>query len=486
MFILRVHSVDAERPISGGEEFTTFSSASRRAQSAENPKSNPKLTERRGVVHLYRNSAQSSLPNPNSRSTSLFVVAVPNYLSISDFVGFCDSHIDHISEILFVRNDGMEDRYSVLVTLADQSAANAFYENLNGRRFVPSEAEICHLLYVISVEYTEFDELAGCPPTGFTELPTCPICLERLDPDTSGVLSTLCDHSFQCSCTSKWTYLSCQVCQLCQQQNEIPSCSICGTTENLWACLVCGFLGCGRYKEGHSIRHWKETHHCYSLDSRTQQIWDYVGDGYVHRLNQSKVDGKAVGMNSGCLSHEGHCGTCGCSEDTGISRAIFDSKLDSIVSEYNDLLASQLGAQRQYYESLIVEARSKQDSTISEAVEMAVVAKLEELQRNIEKCEEEKNTVAEVNRKLIKEQDIWKKAAKEIEEREVALLRSKDETILDLEEQIRDIRIFIEAQKTLKNMPDSDGIREGTVLPIPRNESSASSRKQKKSGRRRN
>lgn len=34
---------------------------------------------------------------------------------------------------------------------------------------------------------------------------------ERLDPDTSGILSTLCDHSFQCPCTSKWTYLSCPV-----------------------------------------------------------------------------------------------------------------------------------------------------------------------------------------------------------------------------------------------------------------------------------
>lgn len=34
---------------------------------------------------------------------------------------------------------------------------------------------------------------------------------ERLDPDTSGIISTFCDHSFQCSCTSKWTYLSCTV-----------------------------------------------------------------------------------------------------------------------------------------------------------------------------------------------------------------------------------------------------------------------------------
>lgn len=35
--------------------------------------------------------------------------------------------------------------------------------------------------------------------------------LERLDPDTSGIQSTLCDHSFHCSCVSKWTFLSCTV-----------------------------------------------------------------------------------------------------------------------------------------------------------------------------------------------------------------------------------------------------------------------------------
>ncbi|XLR50572.1 uncharacterized protein [Arachis hypogaea] len=32
----------------------------------------------------------------------------------------------------------------------------------------------------------------------------------RLDPDRSGILTTLCDHSFQCPYVSKWTYLSCQ------------------------------------------------------------------------------------------------------------------------------------------------------------------------------------------------------------------------------------------------------------------------------------
>ncbi|CAN8251811.1 unnamed protein product [Cochlearia groenlandica] len=490
MFVLRVHSVDLERPISIEEEETGFSYASSKRSHHHQHRDKHvipslKLTERKGQIHLYRNDSHSSLPNPSSRSTTLFVVAVPNYLSSLDFIRFCDSEIAHVSQILFIRNDAMEDRYSVLITLSDQEEADGFHKNLNGRKYAPSEAEVCHILYVMSVEHTEFDDISASPPAGYTELPTCPICLERLDPDTSGILSTLCDHSFQCSCTSKWTYLSCQVCRLCQQEDEISSCSICEKTENVLSCLVCGFLGCGRYKEGHSIRHWKETHHCYSLDLRTQQIWDYVGDNYVHRLNHLKIYGKSAEMNSRCLSHEGDCE---CSEDAGISGVIFNSKLDSIVSEYNDLLASQLRAQRQYYESLIVEARSKQESGISEAVEKTVVNKLQELQDEIEKCEEQKSSIAEVNRNLIKEQDTSRKKAKEIEKREIALLKSKDEMIVDLEEQIRDIKVFVEAQKTLKKMPlDSDGIRGGTVLPVPiNNEPVSSARRQhkKKSNRR--
>lgn len=38
-----------------------------------------------------------------------------------------------------------------------------------------------------------------------------------------------------------------QVCRLCQQQDEKPSCSACGTLENLWVCVICGFVACGRY-----------------------------------------------------------------------------------------------------------------------------------------------------------------------------------------------------------------------------------------------
>ncbi|CAN0918263.1 BRAP2 RING ZnF UBP domain-containing protein 1 [Linum grandiflorum] len=391
MFILRVHSVDANHPLNLEEN--PFSLVS----SAANSTPNPKYSERRGVVHLYRSASRSSLPNPTSRSTSLFVVAAPNYLSADDFVRFCESHIDNVLELVFIRNDGMEDRYSVLINLDSQSAADIFYNNFNGKRFSPAEAEVCHILFVLSVDYTESAEDATTPPTGFTELPTCPICLERLDPDTSGILSTLCDHSFQCSCTSKWTYLSCQVCRLCQQEDEKPTCAACGTLENMWVCLLCGFVGCGRYKEGHAIRHWQYTEHRYSLDLRTQQIWDYVGDNYVHRLNQSKAYDKSIDVNANCRSVEGDCGTCECSDDSEFGGALYSSKVEavSIIELLTVVCISSIFLQ--YYESLITEAKSKQETSISEGIEEVLKSTMHELQNKLDMCELEKNAVAEVS-----------------------------------------------------------------------------------------
>lgn len=34
---------------------------------------------------------------------------------------------------------------------------------------------------MMSVEYTESAEIAGTPPAGCTELPTCPVCLGESD-----------------------------------------------------------------------------------------------------------------------------------------------------------------------------------------------------------------------------------------------------------------------------------------------------------------
>ncbi|XP_041994867.1 BRAP2 RING ZnF UBP domain-containing protein 1-like [Salvia splendens] len=479
MFTLKIHTVDFPQPL-----HTALTSAAHLNDDL-------RPAQLMGVPHLFRQLPSGSAPpitiaNVSARTTLVFVVAVPNYLSVDDFLLFCGKEVPHFKEILFLRNDAMEDRYSVLIKLEDRMSADGFYCSYNGKRFKPTEVEVCHIYFAQSVEYTDSAEIANIPPLDYTELPSCPVCLERLDPDTSGIQSTLCDHSFHCSCVSKWTYLSCTVCRLCQQQDERPACAICGTFENLWICLICGLLGCGRYEQGHASEHWSDKHHHFSLDLEKQQIWDYVGDKYVHRLNHSKAGVKSVAVNSQCTSVE-ECGTCGYSEDEGLAGALFSSKIEGILDEYNHLLAMQLDEQRQQYEKLLAEAKSGKESSIKTAVDKAIFSKTLELEYKWEKYAEEQRAVSTMNQELVKKQVLLQNTYKEIEEREKSRLKSKDEHILDLQEQIRDLKVFLEAQKMVTSTGDSDSLKGGTLLPVEPNPSSSGNGKRRtKIGRRRN
>lgn len=51
------------------------------------------------------------------------------------------------------------------------------------------------------------------PPQGMTEIPTCAVCLDRLDASASGILTTLCNHTFHCDCLFRWEGSSCPVCR---------------------------------------------------------------------------------------------------------------------------------------------------------------------------------------------------------------------------------------------------------------------------------
>ena len=51
---------------------------------------------------------------------------------------------------------------------------------------------------------------------------------------------------------------------------------VCGATDQLWMCLICGHVGCGRYNARHAVQHWHDTQHCYALELETKHVWDYV------------------------------------------------------------------------------------------------------------------------------------------------------------------------------------------------------------------
>ena len=56
---------------------------------------------------------------------------------------------------------------------------------------------VCRMVFVKDLEILSGDEVDLDPPHGQTELPTCPVCLERLDMHISGVVTTASAHLWQ-------------------------------------------------------------------------------------------------------------------------------------------------------------------------------------------------------------------------------------------------------------------------------------------------
>jgi BRCA1-associated protein len=147
--------------------------------------------------------------------------------------------------------------------------------------------------------------LPGISDTNLYELPSCPVCLERLDSTITGLVTLPCAHTFDCDCLRKWGDSRCPVCRVShlllsssaagntgtgrgegergEKATRLTECEICGTESNNWICVVCGVVGCGRYEpgKGHARRHWEESGHVLAMELETQRVWDYKGDKWV-------------------------------------------------------------------------------------------------------------------------------------------------------------------------------------------------------------
>ncbi|KAH9846183.1 ubiquitin carboxyl-terminal hydrolase 14 [Lenzites betulinus] len=75
----------------------------------------------------------------------------------------------------------------------------------------------------------------------------------------------------------------------------LAHCTKCDLKENLWLCLTCGSLGCGRQQfggiggNGHGLQHYEETHHPVSVKLGTITP-EGNADVYCYICNDSKVD----------------------------------------------------------------------------------------------------------------------------------------------------------------------------------------------------
>lgn len=318
-----------------------------------------------------------------------------------------------------------------------------------------------------------------------------------------------CQHVFHCSCLQKWKGSGCPVCRHTNPtMSSNPSsstpydpsnpytqpfgsrvsnlCSVCDSADDLWICLICGNVGCGRYKGGHAKEHWKETAHTFSLEIETQHVWDYAGDMWVHRLIRDKGDGKVVelpGRQGELIGPSGH------EDDDVVPRA----KLDSIGMEYTHLLTSQLESQRVYFEEMLSKAADKaaQASAAAEAAAVQASQALRDIKvlkeeqhklraetmPSLEKdLERERNRATKstelarrLGQSLQEEKKVSEGLMKRIEHtnKELEGLSEKVKALelenTDLKDQNHDLSMFISGQEKLRELEAEGKVEEGEV-----------------------
>ncbi|RQM07714.1 hypothetical protein DH86_00001729, partial [Scytalidium sp. 3C] len=457
----------------------------------------------------------------------------------NDFLGFVGEKTrQYVSHFRMVMT-GRMNRYLVLMKFRDPKVAKRWRSEWDGKVFNTMEPETCHVVFIKSITFhtpassrpnTSFPELSHDPfspsantstflkpfppPTpNLVELPTCPVCLERMD-DTTGLLTILCQHVFHCDCLQKWRGTGCPVCRHVNPSLAIPAsstydpsnppfgsgeaslCSICDSTDDLWICLICGNVGCGRYKGGHAKEHWKESAHNFALEIETQHVWDYAGDMWVHRLIRDKGDSKVIELPSASRSRLGSRG------DRDMDM-VPREKIESMSMEYTHLLSSQLESQRVYYEELVskavakasaassaaAQASSRAEEAISKLAELElenkrlreeVVAGLEkDLLREKKKAEKSGEVARGFGKSLMEEKKVSEGLMKRIEHVNTSMMAmSKELTQMkeenaDLKEQNRDLLFSITAQEKLKTMEEGGeggieaGELEGGTISLP-------------------
>ncbi|XP_016058566.1 PREDICTED: BRCA1-associated protein [Miniopterus natalensis] len=431
---------------------------------------NPSVEIVHGIMHLYKTNKMTSLKEDVRRSAMLCILTVPATMTSHDLMKFVAPFNEVIEQMKIIR-DSTPNQYMVLIKFSAQADADSFYMACNGRQFNSIEDDVCQLVYVERAEVLKSEDGASLPVMDLTELPKCTVCLERMDESVNGILTTLCNHSFHSQCLQRWDDTTCPVCRYCQTPEPVEEnkCFECGVQENLWICLICGHIGCGRYVSRHAYKHFEETQHTYAMQLTNHRVWDYAGDNYVHRLVASKTDGKIV-------QYECEGDTCQ------------EEKIDALQLEYSYLLTSQLESQRIYWENKIVRIekdtaeeinnmKTKFKETIEKCdnLEHRLNDLLKEKQSVERKCTQLNTKVAKLTTELKEEQEMNKclranqvLLQNKLKEEERVLKETcdqKDLQITEIQEQLRDVMFYLEAQQKINHLPAEtrQEIQEGQI-----------------------
>lgn len=466
--------------------------------------------------------------------------------------------------------------YMVLFSLNSIKAANSFVESLNGKAFNSFEKDITASIYHVAKIESDSnhgghsDDPLACMinpsldskmPIGIkrsspsrtrslsfqsmpNEIPNCPVCLEQLNVGVSSahsskrssldsspskpsssdnafedeaIFTTVCNHTFHMQCLLQWKSNGCPVCRYDHAglNDSLTKCHVCGSTENIYLCLICGIASCagldlsndvelpsssshscqqgasvedkyaygemiaqrnsimeinsgshecrpGSSKDtldfnanshGHAKQHYDETLHAYAVDTSTQHVWDFAGQGYVHRLIQN-TDGKIVEISDPTNTTSGERSLLPSLTDNEEGE-IIHRKLERFAGEYNSLLKDQLEQQRLYFESILMQIKRDHDlapkiqsaSTLISALKQD----LHQLQQRYKTIQQKSAKVSEniaflknMNESLESNKEPMQKEIRSLQEGRTEYSRILHDNLSVLEEKIQKLMLKLE------------------------------------------
>jgi BRCA1-associated protein len=132
--------------------------------------------------------------------------------------------------------------------------------------------------------------------------------------------------------------------------------------------MICGYLGCGRYENGHSLSHYIETCHNFSISSVDKLIWSYLADVFVHRI----FDRTTIAEIPDRKEFESHQ---------------FYNQQNLLNANISSMMCEQLEMQRKHFEKRLEQRKSELEKEIllnSDAVIQDLSLRKEALLREIQ------------------------------------------------------------------------------------------------------
>jgi len=165
--------------------------------------------------------------------------------------------------------------------------------------------------------------------------------------------------------------------------------------------------------DSHAVRHFEASDHRYSVEIENQYIWDYQGDGYIHRLRGPRQYSETTTMDSS-------------------DNEIVSAKLQSISQYYNHLLSSQLTEQFNYFQGRMDSLQSTHDHQLLTTAQDTEAMNKEQAELAL-KVEELEKSARLVEKKVTQLQSQLKETKQSTD-----FLRCLNTSLLDDQKQMRE------------------------------------------------